>query len=98
MTIWLLKDYENSEWVKQYVIDFEEIHGIGVRPVTIDDGRILFYRGQGARVYYDPPTGSFVKHEQIADADVEVAAPYTESLIWPWPRSCRVEYSVPGDI
>ncbi|KAJ6811392.1 F-box protein-like [Iris pallida] len=95
VNIWLLMkdDKKNSsKWVKQYVIDLTYVlKRIGLfctaQPLTTDhNGRIVISWGQGRKDYYDPRTGSFDKHELDARVDVEHVTPYTESMVWPWPR------------
>ncbi|KAJ6833962.1 F-box protein-like [Iris pallida] len=92
MNIWLLM--KDSKWVKQYVIDLTYVlKQMGpfcrVQPLTTDNnGRIVISWGQGRILFYDPRTGSFHQHELDAtlfDGVEEHAAPYTESMVWPWP-------------
>ncbi|KAJ6811415.1 F-box protein-like [Iris pallida] len=100
LNIWLLmkeedrKKNHSNKWVKQYVVDLTYIlEQIGpfskAQPLITDhNGRIVISWGrQGRKHYYDPRTGSFDKHELDAShVDVEEkAAPYTESMVWPWP-------------
>ncbi|KAJ6793737.1 F-box protein-like [Iris pallida] len=104
MNIWLLmkddKKNNSDKWVKQYVIDFTNLLTqisppfFGEpQPLTTDHiGRIVISWERGRKFYYYPRTGSFDKHELDAThADVHHAAPYTKSMVWPWPTRCGVQ-------
>ncbi|ONK67353.1 uncharacterized protein A4U43_C06F19300 [Asparagus officinalis] len=88
MDIWMLKDYNNHEWVKQYTIDLRMMHSLLVsrggrtRLLAVRDGMMLFYNVNGRMDYYDPESKNFVKHERLVPCGF-CFAPFVGSLIWP---------------
>lgn len=88
MDIWMLKDYEGRQWVKQYIVDLTKMHNLApylvfsVWPVMIVDGKMVLCDGKSRMEYYDIERETFF-HERHFVSDDRHDVPYIGSLIWP---------------
>ncbi|XP_010920812.1 F-box/kelch-repeat protein At3g06240 [Elaeis guineensis] len=88
MDIWILMDYSQRRWIKQYSINLLAMENCSwdyvrvVKPLTIRDGNILLTDGRGRFDYYDPESGRFrmVMHDSAACGHTAL---HVESLISP---------------
>ncbi|XP_008793681.1 F-box/kelch-repeat protein At3g06240-like [Phoenix dactylifera] len=88
MDIWILMDYSQRRWIKQYSINLQAMENRSwdyvrvVKPLTIRDGNILLTDGRGRFDYYDPGSESFrmIMHDSAAAGYTTL---HVESLVSP---------------
>ncbi|KAF8407841.1 hypothetical protein HHK36_006978 [Tetracentron sinense] len=87
MDIWMLKDYENHVWAKEYSINLNTINPYDDMTAwyfnsrDIRDGKILIKSYRGELGYYDPQSKSFKRFEIDEMIGMTQFSFYVESLL-----------------
>ncbi|XP_058083401.1 F-box protein At3g07870-like [Magnolia sinica] len=80
-SIWMLKDYKNGTWVKEYNLDLAPLGSYDMFPRAIrSDGAILMEMPRKRLDYYDPGSGTFTKFNRIEVEGGFLFSYYVESF------------------